>query len=108
MKKMYVFIALMLITSLSLAACTSSGVSVIPTRTLPLPGDQVYPEGVAYDPTSDSWSIMPSMPVSRHGLAAGAIGNRLILVGGDVQSSGTGVDVSTSEVDALILPGGDR
>ena len=62
----------------------------------------------AYDPASDSWSIMPSMPVSRHGLAAGAIGNRLILVGGDVQSSGTGVDVSTSEVDALILPGGDR
>ena len=62
----------------------------------------------AYDPASDSWSIMPSMPVSRHGLAAGVIGNRLILVGGDVQSSGTGVDVSTSEVDALILPGGDR
>ena len=42
------------------------------------------------------------------GLAAGAIGNRLILVGGDVQSSGTGVDVSTSEVDALTIPGGDH
>ena len=58
----------------------------------------------AYDPASDSWSIMPSMPVSRHGLAAGVIGNKLILVGGDVQSSGTGVNVSTAEVDALVLP----
>jgi N-acetylneuraminic acid mutarotase len=62
----------------------------------------------AYDPASDSWSIMPSMPVSRHGLAAGVIGNRLILVGGDVQSAGTGVEVSASEVDALVIPGGDH
>ncbi len=62
----------------------------------------------AYDPASDTWSIMPSMPVSRHGLAAGVIGNRLILVGGDVQSSGSGVNVSTSEVDALVIPAGDR
>jgi len=62
----------------------------------------------AYDPASDTWSIMPSMPVSRHGLAAGVIGNRLILVGGDVQSSGSGVNVSTSEVDALVIPGSDH
>ena len=62
----------------------------------------------AYNPASDSWSIMPSMPVSRHGLAAGVIGNRLILVGGDVQSSGSGVNVSTSEVDALVIPTGDH
>jgi N-acetylneuraminic acid mutarotase len=62
----------------------------------------------AYDPASNTWSIMPPMPVSRHGLAAGAIGNRLILVGGDVQSAGTGVEVSTSEVDALVIPSGDH
>ena len=61
----------------------------------------------AYDPASNTWSIMPPMPVSRHGLAAGAIGNRLILVGGDVQSSGTGIEVSTSEVDALVIPPAD-
>jgi N-acetylneuraminic acid mutarotase len=60
----------------------------------------------AYDPATNSWSIMPPMPVSRHGLAAGAIGNHLILVGGDVQSSGTGVDVSTAEVDQLVIPEG--
>ncbi len=62
----------------------------------------------AYDPASNSWSVMPSMPVSRHGLAAGVIGNRLILVGGDVQSAGNGIDASTSEVDAFVFSGGDK
>ena len=62
----------------------------------------------AYDPASNTWSIMPPMPVSRHGLAAGVVGNRLILVGGDVQSAGSGVEVSTGEVDALVLSGGDH
>jgi N-acetylneuraminic acid mutarotase len=62
----------------------------------------------AYDPASNSWSIMPSMPVSRHGLAAGVIGNRLILVGGDVQSSGTGIAASTSEVDAFVFAGSEK
>ncbi len=60
----------------------------------------------AYDPATNSWSNLPPMPVSRHGLAAGAIGNKLILVGGDVQSSGTGVEVSTAEVDELVIPEG--
>jgi N-acetylneuraminic acid mutarotase len=62
----------------------------------------------AYDPASNTWSVMPPMPVSRHGLAAGAIGNRLLLVGGDVQSAGTGVEVSTGEVDALVVSGGEK
>jgi hypothetical protein len=44
---------------------------------------------------------MPSMPVSRHGLAAGVIGNRLHLVGGDVQSAGSGINASSGEHDAL-------
>jgi len=55
----------------------------------------------AYDPATNSWETMPSMPVSRHGLAAGVIGNRLHLVGGDVQSAGSGIYVSTGEHDAL-------
>lgn len=62
----------------------------------------------AYDPASNSWSDLPPMPVSRHGLAGGAIGNRLFLVGGDVQSAGTGVEVSTPEVDALVIPPVER
>lgn len=55
----------------------------------------------AYDPASNTWSEMPPMAVSRHGLAVGVIGNRLHVVGGDVQSAGTGVDVSTGEHDAF-------
>jgi N-acetylneuraminic acid mutarotase len=62
----------------------------------------------AYDPATNTWTIMPSMPVSRHGLAAGVIGNRLILVGGDVQSSGNGIAASTSEVDAFVFSGGEK
>jgi hypothetical protein len=44
---------------------------------------------------------MPPMPVSRHGLAVGVIGNHLHVVSGDVQSAGTGVEVSTGEHDAF-------
>jgi N-acetylneuraminic acid mutarotase len=62
----------------------------------------------AFDPPTNTWTIMPSMPVSRHGLAAGVIGNRLILVGGDVQSSGNGIAASTSEVDAFVFAGGEK
>lgn len=55
----------------------------------------------AYDPASNTWTEMPPMPVSRHGLAVGVIGNVLHVVGGDVQSAGTGVEVSTGEHDAF-------
>jgi len=55
----------------------------------------------AYDPASNTWTEMPPMPVSRHGLAVGVIGNRLHVVSGDVQSAGTGVEVSTGEHDAF-------
>ena len=55
----------------------------------------------AYDPARNTWTEMPPMPVSRHGLAVGVVGNRLEVVGGDVQSAGTGVEVSTGEHDAF-------
>lgn len=57
----------------------------------------------AYDPARNAWATLPSLPVSRHGLAGGIIGNRFYVVGGDVQSSGTGVHVSTAENDAFDL-----
>ena len=62
----------------------------------------------AFDPATNTWSIMPSMPVSRHGLAAGIIGNRFILVGGDVQSAGNGIAASTGEVDAFVFSGSEK
>jgi N-acetylneuraminic acid mutarotase len=61
-----------------------------------------------YDPASNTWTEMPPMPVSRHGLAVGVIGNRLHVVSGDVQSAGTGVEVSTGEHDAFEFPSGDK
>ena len=55
----------------------------------------------AYDPAGNTWTEMPPMPVSRHGLAVGVVGTRLYVISGDVQSAGTGVEVSTGENDAF-------
>jgi N-acetylneuraminic acid mutarotase len=60
----------------------------------------------AYDPASNTWSEMPPMPVPRHGLAVGVIGNQLHVISGDVQSAGSGVEVSTGEHDAFEFPPG--
>jgi N-acetylneuraminic acid mutarotase len=62
----------------------------------------------AYEPASNTWTEMPPMPVSRHGLAVGVIGNRLHVVSGDVQSAGTGVEVSTPEHDVFEFSSGDK
>jgi N-acetylneuraminic acid mutarotase len=62
----------------------------------------------AYDPARNAWTTIPSLPVSRHGLAGGMIGSRFHVVGGDVQSSGTGVHVSTAEHDAMDLSALDK
>jgi N-acetylneuraminic acid mutarotase len=55
----------------------------------------------AYDPAANAWSALPSMPVSRHGLAGAVVGKRLHMVSGDVQSAGTGVQVHTDSHDAF-------
>jgi hypothetical protein len=41
------------------------------------------------------------MAIARHGVAAAVIGNSFYAVSGDVQSSGTGVEVSTNAVSAF-------
>lgn len=53
-----------------------------------------------FDPASGAWATLPSMPVGRHGLAGGVVGNRLHMVSGDVQSAGSGVEVHTNSHDA--------
>jgi N-acetylneuraminic acid mutarotase len=60
----------------------------------------------AYDPASNSWTVLPSLPVSRHGLAAAVLGNRLHVVSGDVQSAGTGMQVHSDSHDAFEFDGG--
>jgi N-acetylneuraminic acid mutarotase len=42
----------------------------------------------AYDPVTNSWSTLPSMPMPRHGAAGAVIGNRFYLVSGMIQSAG--------------------
>jgi N-acetylneuraminic acid mutarotase len=65
----------------------------------------------AYDPANNSWSILPPIPIPRHGHAGDVIGNRLHIVSGDVQSLGgskpEGIQIETNLHDALELdPGG--
>ena len=42
----------------------------------------------AYDPAINAWFTLPSMPMPRHGIAGGVIGNRFHLVSGMMQSAG--------------------
>ena len=62
----------------------------------------------AYEPATNRWTVMAPMPIPRHGLAGGVVGNRLHLVSGDVQSAGTGAHVHVDSHDALQLDGGSK
>jgi N-acetylneuraminic acid mutarotase len=42
----------------------------------------------AYDPATNSWMTLPSMPMPRHGVAGAVIGDRFHLVSGMIQSAG--------------------
>lgn len=58
----------------------------------------------AYDPSANSWSELPMMPMPRHGLAGAVVGDRLHLASGDIQSAGiTGMHVVTDSHDILDL-----
>jgi peroxiredoxin/N-acetylneuraminic acid mutarotase len=66
----------------------------------------------AYDPATNSWAALPSMPMPRHGVGGAVIGNRFYLASGMMQSAGAlamqdpKLNVDTSSVDILELPGG--
>ena len=56
----------------------------------------------AYEPATNRWFALPRMPVPRHGLAGGIVGNRLHLVSGDVQSAGIpGMNMHSDAHDAF-------
>jgi N-acetylneuraminic acid mutarotase len=69
----------------------------------------------AYDPVSNTWEILPSMPSSRHGNAMGFIGNKLHVVSGK-QEGGGAADMTgnsphpyaTEAHDVLEVPGGTQ
>ncbi|HKF99332.1 MAG TPA: kelch repeat-containing protein [Xanthobacteraceae bacterium] len=57
----------------------------------------------AYDPAVNRWSILPSMPNPRHGLAGGVIGDRFYAVSGDAQSASSGAHTDVPFNQALQL-----
>jgi peroxiredoxin len=65
----------------------------------------------AYEPTTNSWTTLPSMPMPRHGVAGAVIGNRFHLVSGMITSAGAmamldpTLKVHTASHDVLELPG---
>jgi N-acetylneuraminic acid mutarotase len=61
----------------------------------------------AFDPRSNTWTRLPPMPLPRHGLAGGVVGDRFHLVNGSVQSGTNipGLVTSTDRHDVLILGG---
>jgi len=56
----------------------------------------------AYDPARNQWQALPSMPHPRHGLAVGAIGNRLYTVSGDGQSADNGIEHSAVPYNEIV------
>lgn len=62
----------------------------------------VYRDLQAYDPAANEWTILPPMPVPRHGLVGGIIGNRLFVVSGHLQSGNIyGDPLDSNENDAF-------
>ena len=62
------------------------------------PEAKVFAEVWRYDLASDSWSSLPDMPLPRHGLGAGLIGDRFYVVGG---ASGVGSE-GTSDANQVL------
>ncbi len=66
----------------------------------------------AYEPATDSWTTLPSMPMPRHGVAGAVVGKRLHLVSGMIQSAGAmamldpHLEVHTAAHDVLELAEG--
>jgi N-acetylneuraminic acid mutarotase len=72
-------------------------------------GGQVYDAQVfaairaveAYDPATNTWSILPTMLTARHGVNVAAIGNRLYVIGGHIQAAGTGGEAANSDANEV-------
>ena len=59
----------------------------------------------AYDPATNQWTALPPMPISRHGLVGGVIGNRFYAASGHLQSGAVFGDAMDSDAnDAFELP----
>ena len=57
----------------------------------------------AYDPATNTWEVLTSLPGAVHGNAMGCIGNKLHTVSGKMRAGG-GPDPATASHDVLDLP----
>jgi N-acetylneuraminic acid mutarotase len=60
----------------------------------------------AYDPSNNTWQILPSLPIPRHGIAVAVLGDKMHFVSGKIQSDGyvRDVQLATGEHDVYQLP----
>jgi len=57
-----------------------------------------------YDPAANEWASMASMPLARHGIVGGVIGNRLYIGGGHITAAFSGGEpLNSPNLDALEL-----
>ena len=62
----------------------------------------------AYDPATNSWAVLQSIPLPRHGVATAVLGNKIHFVSGKISSGGygdPGVELKTGSHDVLEIPG---
>jgi N-acetylneuraminic acid mutarotase len=66
-----------------------------------VPEQKVFAQSWVYDPKTDVWSALPSLPTPRHGLGASAVGNRIFVFGGATKPGG---NTATTINEVLVLP----
>jgi len=54
-----------------------------------------------YDPSANTWTILPTMPTARHGVNVAAIGNRLYVIGGHIASDGAAGEAADSDANEV-------
>jgi N-acetylneuraminic acid mutarotase len=53
----------------------------------------------AYDPATNQWSSLPTMPTARHGVNVAVVGNRLYVIGGHLQGGTIGGEPANTDVN---------
>jgi N-acetylneuraminic acid mutarotase len=57
-----------------------------------------------YDPAANEWTALPMMPLARHGIVGGVVGNRLYIGGGHITAAFSGGEpLNSPNLDAMEL-----
>lgn len=55
----------------------------------------------AYDPASNQWAVLPTMPTARHGVNVAVVNNRLYVIGGHLQGGFIGGEGANSDANEV-------